>query len=202
MTCLDILINGKRVCVAGVPRENRVAADIYISPDSDIPQIFVCGDAYNADHSWKQRLIFGQQQLQAGDEVLIRAVEDGIPDQPIETHEINFTKESEELTNRIVETTAKLWLERLLSGKPIPTPGQEGEKTKELDQPQGHYCSFCGKKNDEVEKLIAGPSVYICNECIVVCVELLEGKQDQKQDEKPSAPIKARWPSHDESKEV
>jgi ATP-dependent Clp protease ATP-binding subunit ClpX len=31
------------------------------------------------------------------------------------------------------------------------------------------YCSFCGKSQHEVQKLIAGPSVYICNECVELC---------------------------------
>lgn len=35
-------------------------------------------------------------------------------------------------------------------------------------------CSFCGKKKREVEKLIAGPSVFICNECIRKCAEILD----------------------------
>lgn len=35
-------------------------------------------------------------------------------------------------------------------------------------------CSFCGKSQDEVQKLIAGPSVYICNECVDLCNEILE----------------------------
>ncbi len=30
-------------------------------------------------------------------------------------------------------------------------------------------CSFCGKPIDQVQKMIAGPGVYICNECVVVC---------------------------------
>jgi ATP-dependent Clp protease ATP-binding subunit ClpX len=30
-------------------------------------------------------------------------------------------------------------------------------------------CSFCGKHKDEVEKLIAGPHVFICNECVDLC---------------------------------
>lgn len=34
-------------------------------------------------------------------------------------------------------------------------------------------CSFCGKIQDEVQKLIAGPSVYICNECIELCNEMV-----------------------------
>lgn len=31
-------------------------------------------------------------------------------------------------------------------------------------------CSFCGKHRDEVERLVAGPGVYICNDCIVLAV--------------------------------
>lgn len=39
-------------------------------------------------------------------------------------------------------------------------------------------CSFCGKSRDSVEKLIAGPSVYICNECITISYEILSDKDD------------------------
>lgn len=39
-------------------------------------------------------------------------------------------------------------------------------------------CSFCGKNQDEVEKLIAGPDVFICNECIELCNEIVLEKED------------------------
>lgn len=40
-------------------------------------------------------------------------------------------------------------------------------------------CSFCGKAQREVEALIAGPTVYICNECVDLCVSIvLEKKAD------------------------
>lgn len=35
-------------------------------------------------------------------------------------------------------------------------------------------CSFCGKSQNEVRKLIAGPGVYICDQCVKICVEMLE----------------------------
>ena len=35
-------------------------------------------------------------------------------------------------------------------------------------------CSFCGKSQDDVKKLIAGPSVYICNECVDLCNDIIE----------------------------
>ena len=34
-------------------------------------------------------------------------------------------------------------------------------------------CSFCGKSQDEVKKLIAGPAVYICDECIELCNDII-----------------------------
>src|SRR5689334_21925821 len=34
-------------------------------------------------------------------------------------------------------------------------------------------CSFCGKSTEEIRKLIAGPNVYICNECVDICLEIL-----------------------------
>ena len=36
------------------------------------------------------------------------------------------------------------------------------------------FCSFCGKNQQEVKKLIAGPAVYICDECIQLCSEIIE----------------------------
>ena len=45
--------------------------------------------------------------------------------------------------------------------------------TDTKDQKKLH-CSFCGKNQDEVKKLIAGPSVYICNECVDLCNDIIE----------------------------
>lgn len=36
-------------------------------------------------------------------------------------------------------------------------------------------CSFCGKTQDEVDRLIAGPGVYICDECVELCVDIIDG---------------------------
>jgi ATP-dependent Clp protease ATP-binding subunit ClpX len=46
--------------------------------------------------------------------------------------------------------------------------------TSKRDAKEGKlYCSFCGKSQKEVRKLIAGPTVYICNECIELCNEII-----------------------------
>jgi ATP-dependent Clp protease ATP-binding subunit ClpX len=35
------------------------------------------------------------------------------------------------------------------------------------------YCSFCGKSQHEVRKLIAGPTVFICDECVELCMDII-----------------------------
>lgn len=44
------------------------------------------------------------------------------------------------------------------------------------------HCSFCGKSQDEVKKIVAGPGVYICNECVTLCQEIIDEElaDDQK----------------------
>ena len=39
-------------------------------------------------------------------------------------------------------------------------------------------CSFCGKTQDQVRKLIAGPGVYICEQCVNLCNEIIEDELD------------------------
>ena len=41
-------------------------------------------------------------------------------------------------------------------------------------------CSFCGKSKDAVRKFISGPSVYICNECIALCNEILSEDEERE----------------------
>jgi len=44
------------------------------------------------------------------------------------------------------------------------------------------FCSFCGKNQQEVKKLIAGPAVYICDECIQLCSEIIEEESSKDTD--------------------
>jgi len=51
------------------------------------------------------------------------------------------------------------------------------------------FCSFCGKSQEEVKKLIAGPSVYICDECIQLCNEIIAEEYNSENDENGSEQI-------------
>lgn len=48
------------------------------------------------------------------------------------------------------------------------------------DDPNMLKCSFCGKSQDQVKRLIAGPGVYICDECIDLCHEIIEDEEDDE----------------------
>ena len=41
------------------------------------------------------------------------------------------------------------------------------------DSKNSLYCSFCGKSQHEVRKLIAGPTVFICDECVELCMDIV-----------------------------
>jgi len=53
-------------------------------------------------------------------------------------------------------------------------------KTTESDSKNTLYCSFCGKSQHEVRKLIAGPNVFICNECVELCTDIIR-EEDKTQ---------------------
>ncbi len=52
--------------------------------------------------------------------------------------------------------------------------------TKKGDQNDNLFCSFCGKNQKEVKKLIAGPAVYICDECIQLCSEIIQEETEKE----------------------
>lgn len=50
----------------------------------------------------------------------------------------------------------------------------EGSPRLPVSEPsRGPECSFCGKRPDEVQGLVAGPEARICNECLALCEEIL-----------------------------
>ena len=53
-------------------------------------------------------------------------------------------------------------------------------KSSESDSKNTLYCSFCGKSQHEVRKLIAGPNVFICNECVELCMDIIR-EEDKTQ---------------------
>ena len=57
------------------------------------------------------------------------------------------------------------------------------------------YCSFCGKSQHEVRKLIAGPSVFVCDECVELCNDII---REEMQEETNAAHAKSKFPTPQE----
>jgi ATP-dependent Clp protease ATP-binding subunit ClpX len=53
------------------------------------------------------------------------------------------------------------------------------------------FCSFCGKSQHDVKKLIAGPAVFVCNECVALCTKIIEDTPDLPEGAEPP---KVDWP--------
>src|SRR5262245_32169426 len=71
---------------------------------------------------------------------------------------------------------AKIETARLrASGAPPLAPAEEQEPAPQ--KPTTLYCSFCGKSQHEVRALIAGPTVFICDECVGLCNDIIEDKE-------------------------
>ena len=64
-------------------------------------------------------------------------------------------------------------------------------------------CSFCGKSQDQVRKLIAGPGVYICDECIDLCNEILDEELMDTQAKLNNSPlVKKKLPTNNSEKSL
>jgi hypothetical protein len=57
------------------------------------------------------------------------------------------------------------------------------------------YCSFCGKSQHEVRKLIAGPSVFICDECVELCNDII---REELEDRRPTRARQAAQAARDQ----
>jgi hypothetical protein len=47
------------------------------------------------------------------------------------------------------------------------------ERTASYTKPEEIRCSFCGKEREDVVKMVSGPDVHICNECVEICNEIV-----------------------------
>ena len=67
----------------------------------------------------------------------------------------------------------------------------DDNSTKDQDSGKLLYCSFCGKSQHEVRKLIAGPSVFICDECVELCNDII---REEMQEQSPAGSAKLPKP--------
>ena len=75
---------------------------------------------------------------------------------------------------KVSEGTLRAFLRQQLPQH--PSPGKDSKAPPALPwrrKAPGNRCSFCGKAQDQVRRLVAGPNVYICDECVILCNEMM-----------------------------
>jgi len=78
----------------------------------------------------------------------------------------------------------------------------DGSKGKGKGDGKGEkllYCSFCGKSQHEVRKLIAGPSVFVCDECVELCNDII---REEVQEERNAAQARGKYPTPHEINQI
>ena len=63
--------------------------------------------------------------------------------------------------------------ERTTADLPAQPMSDDEEITAERKPPDEHHCSFCGVLKTDVARLVAGPTAYICNECVELCEDII-----------------------------
>ena len=61
---------------------------------------------------------------------------------------------------------------------PAQPQSDDEDVTAEKKPPDERHCSFCAKLKTEVAKLVTGPTVYICNECVALCEDIIAADPD------------------------
>ena len=112
----------------------------------------------------EQHYLWDFGPLATGDEVTIRFLDERSADPPtmVDTSQPHLTRDEKALLRH---HTAKVKrLNKVLR-----------EKIAEVTRdPTMKYCSFCGRSQDEAKQLVAGPAVFICDECVATSAKLLE----------------------------
>lgn len=97
----------------------------------------------------------------------------------------DYAKLNQEYKNKAGKYIKNLLkIQRAESGVDREIEALTGETGDNSGNWQDIRCNFCGKRVEDVSRMISGPSVYICNECIDLCSEILAeyGENDEETD--------------------
>lgn len=75
---------------------------------------------------------------------------------------------------KVSEATLRAFLRQHWPQQPSPGKGPKAPPAVPWRRKSpGNRCSFCGKAQEQVRRLVAGPNVYICDECVILCNEIM-----------------------------
>ena len=167
MYCLELYVNDKKVALVGREKVENFHTTVTYWGERDFVEVSTGGGRFTKKNIF-ETFSWGNQNLSTGDTVTIKVIDYETPDNPIEIDEHNLEEGINDLDNKIVEMAAKYRVRAELEGT--------GFLSEEII-PDVTCCSFCGKEKSEVVKMVSGPSINICNECVCICNDIIEGKE-------------------------
>jgi hypothetical protein len=194
MKCFEVKINGARVCTAGVEDGVLTAILSFVKQQDaskEAPEDQVrdrpesldirVGGLENIEPGASAHVEWLTQGISVGDEVTIRIVETPICDEP-KSKEITYIecsfcgKKQSEVQKLIAGPGVHICNECVGdSSKALAEGEPTGKITMIIRRQSEARCSFCGQKPVDVAQIVGVPAARICNQCVKICVDVLEG---------------------------
>jgi hypothetical protein len=192
MKCFEVMINGTKVCTAGVGHDGVLAAILTLvhrqnvsdgtrknQEESKSLDIRVGGMA-NVEPGVSEHVEWLHQYLSVGDEITIKIIESSECNEPLsrDTNHLQCSfceKKQAEVSKLIAGPQVFICDECILICSQVIADGEPSGKITLIPGEQAEVrCSFCGKNPVEVNRIVGVPAARICNECIKICDEILK----------------------------
>jgi hypothetical protein len=162
MIVFEVAANN-HVVRAGAPDQTSLSLRLNGGDDFPSPQLSISAFRVSSGRLEKH-YVWELGPLALGDQVTIRLLDDRLADPPtrVDASQPDLTPDEKVLLRHHTATVKRLneTLQRSIA-----------EATQD---PTMMYCSFCGRSKHEAKQLIAGPAVFICDECVATSVKLLD----------------------------
>jgi NADH pyrophosphatase NudC (nudix superfamily) len=164
---LKIQINSDQPKIVGMSDQTSISLRLNHAAGDELSNLSVSsflteGETFKCRHEWEF------EKLAISDQVSIVLISQATPDLP---SKIDDKRPSLSRDETIVIEDHVRELQSMMKDMENDLALSAGHTNSK--QSSVKFCSFCGKRQNEVRKLIAGPSVFICNECVSLSVDIL-----------------------------
>ena len=193
MKCFEVIINGKKVCTAGIEDNGVLTAILSFTRRKNSSELnaetqqlnysesldLSVGGLANRGPKMNEHIEWLNQNLAVGDEILIRIIEAPECDEPntkeVSYLECSFCKKKQAEVVKLIAGPAVFVCNECVDDctAALNTGEPSGSITTIIGNTAEASCSFCGKKSNEVEGIVGVPAAQICSQCITICQEIL-----------------------------
>ena len=189
MKCFEIRINGEKVCTAGVGDSGVLNSFVSFMTrkeqdetpnDSGAENLFITVSGIaNLEEDASNHLEWLHQDLNVGDEIVIKIIEASSCDEP-NSSEVSYLacsfcgKGQAEVVQLVAGPRVFICNECIQdSNATLDSAEPTGKISIIVSKTSEGRCSFCGRQASEVEKIVGVPNARICNECVKICNQIL-----------------------------